>query len=716
METFSLVALYGFSAIALAVSGIRLANGNALWKLSIPRIGWIDNTHCLDAVFLLSGIAFIWIARLPILQFALALDPDEAQFSANAMRIWAGGMNWDNLDSTSSGPLNSAVLAWPYLMGLDVTLATTRIMGTAIVCIMLIMLFLGIRHISSTETAVLSSYPLFIFYATISHTQIAHYNSQNLSLMLLSVGVYGYLRIIGDQPVEKGRSSILLLSGFSLGLIPFAKLQAAPLAVLVGLALIAAIFCLPGREKWKQVTLVSCGAIVPSLMFLLPLLVRGEFHHFIKSYLLYAVYYVDKPLSMEGFFRFARSNAFFWDVCCSYAAIFGISLVFCFFFQNSIAAAKKWAVGLAALSIPVAWFCIVLSGREFLHYLLLLLPSLALFAGAFNAIGSDAFLVRMRSVRLQRAIHIVVSLAVMAALIPAGIVENQNNPGYRNGEFRDGLTFKSPRLMQWLETKKSDSLLVWGWMPQWYLSTGMTPATRETQNYIQIDSHFPKDYYRERLIQDFNKSHPDFVLDAVAPNSFYYSDPDTQSISSFPALAEIIRNSFIRVSPDDPYGYFPRLYVRKERLVEILKKMVLISGISASGQYSGAVVNDGNVFEFSIYRLFSGYAGFWLAPEGSTGYINVEFPNSKVGSVSILNTRSDGFHASERVRILVLLGETVLHQHELILNRYPYWTNYKLPEPVASADSVRIEILSYIGKGAGLNEIKIYREQPEGMG
>jgi len=83
-----------------------------------------------------------------------------------------------------------------------------------------------------------------------------------------------------------------------------------------------------------------------------------------------------------------------------------------------------------------------------------------------------------------------------------------------------------------------------------------------------------------------------------------------------------------------------------------------------------------------------------------------------VGKVSILNTRHgiNSNRASERVRILVLLSDKVLHQHELQLNRYPFWTNYILPEPVVIADRVRIEILSFLGRGAGLNEIKVYRE------
>ena len=733
MQSYSLIAMYGFTAFVFMILSARPLSGLTLGKINIPQIKWIEHTSRLDAFFLFSGIVFIWIARLPILQFGLALNPDEAQLSANAMRIWAGGMNWDNLDPTSSGPLNSAVLAWPCLLGFDVTLTTTRMMGTAIISIMLVMLFLSIRRLAGTEIAVLSSFPLFVFYASTSTREFVHYSSEQLSLLLISVGIYGFFRIIGNHPDKEGKQGSLILSACSLGLVPFAKLQASPLAALVGLALIAAVLFRFDEEKRKLkiVSLVVCAAIAPSIMFLLPLLIRGEFHHFVNSYILLAKYYVGKPLGLDEFFRLVRSNGFYWDVCCSYTAVFVVSLVLFCFSPNTIATAQKWAVGIAVLAVLAAWFCVVRSGKPFEHYLHFMLPSLELSAGVLYAIGSDALLARMRSVRLQGVMHILVCLVVMASIIPAGKMEIKNNLANIPWFFRDGLTFKSPRLLQWMDTKKTDSILIWGWMPQWYMSTGMTPATRETHTqfvtplpdedqafiYILWPHHLAA-YFKDRLMQDFNNSHPDFILDAVTPDSFYFNNSGTQSISSFSNLNDIIKDLFIKVSSDDPNGLCPRLYVRKERFAEILRNLVPISRISASGQYSRIYgpehVDDGNVFEFSSLANKPNdlSAGYWLLPDASTGHITLEFDSSRVGKVSILNTRHgiNSNRASERVRILVLLSDKVLHQHELQLNRYPFWTNYILPEPVVIADRVRIEILSFLGRGAGLNEIKVYRE------
>ena len=719
LEHVSIIAMYCFSAIVWVISGMGIADKLTLWKISIPGIRWVENTRRLDIIFLISGIAFIWIARLPTLQFALPLDPDEGQFAANAMRIWAGGMDWGNFALMSTGPLDSIVLIWPRLIGLDITLTTTRIMGTALISAMSVMLFLCIRRLSSSEIAVLSCFPLFIFYASVTNVHFIHYSSENLPMLLIFVSIYGFLHITGDKPVENKLLGILLLSAFCLGMVPFAKLQAAPLAAWVGLVLIIRIFFLEGERKQKRrnVLLVTCAALVPSVMFLLPLLLRGEFHQFMNSCILSSVFYVLTPSSLKDFFDFSRSSIFYWDIFCLYSVVSGIFLALCCLCPGTIAADRKWAGALAVSTIPAAFFCIVRSGHGFEHYLHLMLPPLALSAGVFYSIGSDAFLARMKSARLQWAIHILVCSAMIFLIIPEAKAQIENNLAYRYGGFSNRLTFKSPRLMQWLKPNISDTLFIWGWMPQWYLSTGLTPSARgETVTNKLMKPSPLRNYFRDQLIQDFNRRQPDFVLDAAAPDSYYFNDPNTYSISSFPALTEIMRNSYARLSSDDPKGICPRLYIRKERLADIFRIIVPISRISASGRYSKDYgpehVNDGDVLEFSNIFLNEACIDYWLLPDASTGFISLEFAPSKVGSVSILNTRNGNYgdRATERVRVITLGDEIILDQHELTLNPYPCWTNYKLSEPVAPADGVRIEILSFIGRGAGLNEIKIYRE------
>jgi hypothetical protein len=61
--------------------------------------------------------------RWPSIIYPLAMNPGEAQFAANALRIREHGFNWYALDGSTAGPLDSLILCWPYMFHLVVTFA-----------------------------------------------------------------------------------------------------------------------------------------------------------------------------------------------------------------------------------------------------------------------------------------------------------------------------------------------------------------------------------------------------------------------------------------------------------------------------------------------------------------------------------------------------------------------------------------------------------------
>ena len=62
--------------------------------------------------------------------------------------------------------------------------------------------------------------------------------------------------------------------------------------------------------------------------------------------------------------------------------------------------------------------------------------------------------------------------------------------------------FNSPEIFQFLKlNKKVDKLIVWGWKPELYLLSGLTPGTRETVNQKQIDFKSNRNYFRERFFK-----------------------------------------------------------------------------------------------------------------------------------------------------------------------------------------------------------------------
>jgi len=376
---------------------------------------------------------------------------------------------------------------------------------------------------------------------------------------------------------------------------------------------------------------------------------------------------------------------------------------------------------LALVAIPSTYMTIIWPGHPWPHYLLFLLLIIALAGGTALAIIARW---QRGKMTFWKVLHFIPFLVATILIVPAAVTSNSHNYLFRgDGAFMNGFTFQGPRLFQWLRPTDADTLLVWGWMPEFYMSTGLTPATRETQNFNQISSprlnpevwavSSPlRDYFRQRFVADLGVSQPDFIIDAVFPRSFIFKDPELDSVKLFPEVAMLIENNFTKVSSSQPEGRCPRLYVRRDRLNEIDTFLVPISRVTASAErttenrrFGSEHLDDGGVFEWCD--------DYWLLPNRTLGIATLDFAaTDRVGRIAILNTRngSRGDRATESVRLSILYDDEIVHSHELSLNPYPYWTIYHLPRSVAAADAVTVEVLSFRGRGGGLNEVKVYRD------
>jgi hypothetical protein len=123
--------------------------------------------------------------------------------------------------------------------------------------------------------------------------------------------------------------------------------------------------------------------------------------------------------------------------------------------------------------------------------------------------------------------------------------------------------------------------------------------------------------------------------------------------------------------------------------------------------YSEANIVDNQVTEDAC-------VDYWLLPDEQLGAVKLDFVGREaVRRVLIMNT-SNGFkldRMTRRIRLELLDGGKTAYSTELDLRPHPEWTEVVLDRP-ASADALRIDILSYVGAGAGLNEVKVIRASP----
>jgi hypothetical protein len=263
--------------------------------------------------------------------------------------------------------------------------------------------------------------------------------------------------------------------------------------------------------------------------------------------------------------------------------------------------------------------------------------------------------------------------------------------------------FEAGGLMSWLP-KTDGRLTVWGWEPAFHVYSGIAPATRDTHNWNQIEPSAMKERFRARMVDDFIRSPPAVVVDAVAPGSFHYTDAAQSGLSTFPAQAALVQQNYSLLSKNG--AECPRTYISNRLLPQM--KFVQIREISATAflQYGDlkflpSLVDDFNIYENCIDR--------WLLPDGTPGSITLRFAPAKVSAVRILNTRNGTYptRATLTATISLSLGDRLVQQQTIELRAYPDWTILRWPS--AQIDSVRINVLTFAGDGGGLNEVKIER-------
>jgi hypothetical protein len=654
--------------------------------------------------YLLSSLALLLLARSPFLRYDLIMNPDEAQMAANAMLSHYGWLNWNIVDPTTSGALNSAILAWPYLFGGDITFFSTRLTGLACVFATLVFLFLALRRLSDDSTAVIATAPSVIFFAATTNFDFISYSSEQLPILLLAVAVCFFVWSFNADRLRYWVGAALVL-----GLVPFAKLQVAPIAATVGAFVLARAIGTSLRSGGARLAaqrgaVVTGAAALPALILLVPLALSGGFDDFLKSYLVrnLSVGFADWHNPLPGI-----NTPMFSALLGAYAAIFGLAVLSITLSARRVRARPTitpivaWTLTLGLVLVPVTFVSIVVRGRAFPHYLMLAVPALVTLGG----VGIDLAVIFVDACSGLSAGVRWVSLVVALAIVLPVAHDKQQRPR-PHPAFLQGQPFTAARTLSWLRPTGSDRMVCWGWRPQCYVDAAIAPATRETTNESQ-QLWAGNSYFRSRFLADFARSQPDFVIDVVAPGGFLLTNPKTNGIATFPEFAKIIADDFDLVSHVDPPDRCPRLYIRRTRLAELDRSRIAFASLTATGSMDGhpaTALDDGSILDTCDDN--------WLLPEKTLGAAIIDFrETAPLRAVAILNTRNGNYgdRASDRIRLSVRREGKAIAAMELTLEPFPRWTYYRFDQPVA-ADGLIIEVLSYRGVGGGLNEVKAYRD------
>lgn len=654
--------------------------------------------------------AALVVCRVPTFFYDWPINPDEALMAANAMRARFGWLDWNIVDPLTAGPVDSMVLAWPKLFGLDITFFNVRLTCVALVVASLIFLAETARRRFDVRIAMFAIVPACAFLMLTNFYDFVHYSSEIMPVFLISAGIFCLALFQSTR-----RLRFLFLAAFVSGVTPFAKLQGAPIAGVVGLVALVAAFFMPASslsQRLQRLGAVAAAGLLPAAIFLVPLALGGGFDDFVKSYLeqqrlrVVGDGWSDRVPAMLSSTSFGALA-----LCYGAAAALGVAGAIAILIRRRgglSPQAMAWMGGAVAFA-GVSYLAVAASGREFPHYLLLSLPSLVLLGaggaalatngGRFRALGSTAVLLGMMAVMLG---------LLLPRMWEERQVDQRWSSSWLYGAYLNGRPFSAPRSLQWLLPEPGDSVLCWGWQAECYVDSAMPPATREATNENQLYDTELRGYFRARFIDDLQRNKPSYIVDTVAPGAFVFNDPNRTGIQSFPELRAFVDADYELVSKASDQNACPRVYAEHSRAERLNRSSIAFVAIGSTGSKPGTTpdaIDDGSIFEKCV--------DYWLAPDGTGGSLELAFHEAgPVKRMLLLNTR-DGVHGDRRSLVIRLAlrshGKDVWSRN-ISMEPYPRWTSVELDEPVPDADALHIDVIDFWGHGGGLNEVKAYRD------
>lgn len=506
-----------------------------------------------DGFFFALLVLFVLLAwRWPFLLCADEYNPDESQLIAGAITLQTDPIPWRGVDGFTSGPLNFYPLLVPRAFGLALDYFTARFAGLLLIWGALLACWRLFRSWFGEVFACLGILPALAFFCTVTDQDFIHYSSEHLSLFLIGISTWCILR---REPSDVHVLRWKLAGCFVAGLLPWAKLQSAPIAaVLVGIGLLQTWShpVSPESPRLRRIATLLIVAITPTFFFLLIVTLGGESEHFFRSYVLQNFSYVGDGASISG------TMQELWRVSCG-------TFHFPFFLLISFLGIAVGSIATKALRRPepsslaavvlfvISVGCILTPRRSLLHYVLLSIIPLSVWFGFILGRWGNSLPARGR-VWLCSSVLLVgyLSPVVLRALQPAPEMF-----GNFAMHWREPRTWAAEAIRSY--ALPASRLAVWGWLPRLYVETGLPQGTRDGNTSWAIMASPQREYYRQRFLADLQRNNPDLFVDSVGLGAPFYTDRSTAGHESFPSLREFIQGHYQLVAEQ---GYV-RIYAKK---------------------------------------------------------------------------------------------------------------------------------------------------------
>lgn len=258
------------------------------WFIGYVLAGFVvfasQNNSLPTRAYLSAGVVLLVFMRLPVIVFNRELNPDESQMLSHALTLYQDPVYWRSVDGTTIGPLDNYLLVLPKLFGFPIDYSSGRFMGLLCVAGAWIFLFSALKNWFGASIARRISIVPLLFVAFTQEVDFVHYSSEQLPVLLLAFCAWQVSRL---DPKTTPTAPGLYFLGLAAGAVPFGKLQAAPLAIVLVLSAFAVLFQRFQRyRELKSVAALILGGLTVPVFFLVFTLSFGVFDDLIDFYIL----------------------------------------------------------------------------------------------------------------------------------------------------------------------------------------------------------------------------------------------------------------------------------------------------------------------------------------------------------------------------------------------------------------------------------------------
>jgi hypothetical protein len=504
-----------------------------------------------SGLYILGCLVLLVFMRLPAVVFNRELNPDESQMLSHAITLWQDPVYWRAADGTTIGPLDNYLLVLPRILGFQLDYTAARTMGLICTALAIYFLFRALVNFFREKTARIAILAPTLLLSFTQEIDFVHYSSEQVPVLLLSACLLFLSRLIENKGLIL-RNNLYL--GLLAGMVPFAKLQAVPIAVVI--VFFAYWTCFQHYKKTKSLHPILILTIA-GLSF--PLLVLGltvsfdVFDDLIDFYILGNVIYAggnSTPSIAGQFLKIVGLStdfqAFTFVTLLSLAAVVGFRLLQ----KTYLGGAKKIVAMLVGILSLASIYAVTKSGNDFIHYLNFCIACWTLLA---------AFGIHKMGIK-----GVLVPGTLLLWFLANDIISYRRHQPLNAFISDQATTLEQSPVVKELKkyTNENDYMVVWGWQCRYYVEAQLAEGTSENHSERSIFVHDLQEKYRSRYLSDIRRTTPAVFVDAVGKNSVWVQDRKTQGFENFPALAEIIHTQYTYKGTFDD----TRLYIRNDRL------------------------------------------------------------------------------------------------------------------------------------------------------